>query len=233
MRWLNTSSPQEKAAYFQYSADALCDMRSDASSLIAKHIVSNPNYHSWGLAGLITLLHVTDKVDGRFAKYRDAIVKRLAHEQPDELLSKQLADAIANGGRKDDKADKRLNHFVFGAIAAREALNGHSAYASTIGACDATMFARDEFVGAERDKAAESGVKGDARQLGKIKQTMLVVTEVVAVSPLARPKEQGNFLPSMGRFGVMAGMIGGTALSIYSGVDQVRDLHHRQAELTV
>lgn len=232
MRRSEAATLHDQAGYYQYSADALCDMRTAAAPLIAEHITTTPNYHSWMLAGALTLLHITDKVDGRLAKTRDRIITRMVADSPTHTLDQRLVDAIANGGRKDDKADKALTHSVFGAVAIREAANGNTAYAAAIAGSDLTMFARDDYVGKQRDKAATNGIKGDARQLGKIKQTILVITQVAAVSPLARPKEHGEGF-SFGRAAVVVGMAGGTALSLYSGFDQITSLRQQHDNLTV
>ncbi len=216
---------QQQVSFLQNSANGLSDMRSDTAPLIAKHILSKPDYHSWGLAGFVLSTHLTDKVDGRLAGMRKKLMKQLeAIGRP--ITDQAVLDAIAVGGKKDERSDKRVNHSIFGAVAAREMLNGHVAYAGLIGGADTAMYGRDRYVSRKRDEAATNGVNGDARQLGKWKQALLVAAQVVAVSPLARPKNSGEGL-RVGRAVAAIGMLGGTAMSLYSGWDQIRHLRNQ------
>lgn len=225
-------SPEQEVSYLQESANALCDMRANAAApLIAEHILANPDYYSWGLAGLLAAVHLTDKADGRLAGMRKRLMQRLeASGTP--ITDPSILNAISIGGPKDEQSDKKMNHSVSGAIAARETLNGKYAYAGLIGGSDLIMYGRDRIVSGERERAAVNGINGDARKLGKWKQAALVVTQVIAVSPLARPKEKGEGL-SFGRVAVVTGMLGGTAMSIYSGVDQVHNLRAKSAEASL
>jgi phosphatidylglycerophosphate synthase len=173
------------------------------------------------MVGLLGTLYATDKLDGYLASRRAALVQS-ADEPTRQLITSdiQLSDAIAQGGRKDERADKVLTHTIFLSLAAREALNKNISYGALIGGSDAVMFVRDRIVGKARDRAVTIGKKGDARKLGKYKQGLLVVTAMAAVAPL----QESNFQKSVSRSIVSAGMIGGVALSIMSGIDQVRHL---------
>jgi phosphatidylglycerophosphate synthase len=212
---------KNQIARYQYAADALCDLRTSIAPILAKRIIEEPHYQSWGMVGLLGTLYATDKLDGYLASRRAALVQS-ADEPTRQLITSdiQLSDAIAQGGRKDERADKVLTHTIFLSLAAREALNKNIPYGALIGGSDAVMFVRDRIVGKARDRAVTIGKKGDARKLGKYKQGLLVVTAMAAVAPL----QESNFQKSVSRSIVSAGMIGGVALSIMSGIDQVRHL---------
>jgi len=206
---------------YQYAADALCDLRTSIAPVLAKEILQGSHYQSWGMVGLLGTLYATDKVDGYLAGRRAALV-RSADEPTKQLIASDshLSDAIAQGGRKDERADKVLTHTIFFCIAAREALNKNITYGALIGGSDTIMFVRDRLVGKARDRAVTIGKKGDARKLGKYKQGLLVMTAMAAVAPL----KESNFQKSVSRSIVCTGMIGGVALSIMSGIDQMRHL---------
>lgn len=215
----------ERASLYQHTANALSDFRSNIAPLVFERIASQPEYHSWTLAGFVALLHVSDKVDGIFAKKREKVLSHISPEERTHLLPEDLQEAIKIGGRKDDKADKALSHAIFSGITLRELQNGHTSYASLIGTTDCGMYLRDVGVGIVRDKAEQEGKKPDARTLGKWKQAVLALTSVVAVSPLADPKET-NMLRKPGRISVTAGMLGGAILSSISGIDQIRNIKY-------
>ena len=221
------SSISDRAAFYQYSANALCDMRSSAAPILFERIIGNPDYHSWQLAGMLSALYVTDKIDGLLAKKCTALVTEIPEEQHQEILGNDLLEAIKTGGRKDDLADKKLTHSIFGAMAISEFSNGNIAYSSVIAGADAVMHIRDTYVGKKRDRAAKDGIKSDARNLGKYKQLLLVTASVLAVSPLTRKSKKETDTWSPGRSLVTANIVGGAIMSIISGVDQVRSLRDK------
>ena len=212
---------KEQVAYYQYSADALCELRTAIAPAIAQDIVTHKEYRSWRRVGLLGVLYATDKLDGFFASRRADIMKSADSDIRAEIESDvQLVEAIAQGGRKDDKADKALTHSIFLSVAARESLNKNIGYGSLIAGSDAVMYIRDLIVGRARDKASLRGVKGDARRLGKYKQGLLVLTAMTAVAPL--PERTPH--KSVGQTIVKAGILGGVALSLISGIDQIKSL---------
>ena len=212
---------KNQIARYQYTADALCELRTAVAPTIAQHIVSQENYQSWGMVGLLGTLYATDKLDGFLASKRANLMQSLDDNSRSILESDStLMDAIAQGGRKDDKADKVLTHAVFLSVAARESLNKNVGFGSLIAGSDAVMYVRDSIVGKARDTAASLGKKGDARKLGKYKQGLLVLTALTAVTPLPENTQHKSFQRTL----VKAGMLGGVALSIMSGIDQIRSL---------
>ena len=222
------SSIRDQVAFYQYSADALCDVRSASAPILFAHIVSSPDYHSSALTSWLGALHVTDKIDGLLAQKRRTLLAAVPEHQLPELLDGDLMTAISEGGRKDDLADKRLTHAIFGSLAVREILNSNRAYGSIIGVCDAVMFARDAYVGKKRDQAKSNGTNADARKLGKYKQLLLVASSVIAVSPSAAPT-RGQEKWTVGRTIVAAGMVGGAIMSVISGIDQVKSLREQSS----
>lgn len=221
-------SIRDQVAFYQYSADALCDARSASAPILFAHIVGSPDYHSKGLTSLLGTLHITDKVDGLLAQRRRTLLATVPEHQLPELLDDDLMTAISEGGRKDDLADKRLTHAIFGSLAVREILNGNKAYGSIIGVSDAVMFARDAYVGKKRDQAKSNGANADARKLGKYKQLLLVASSVIAVSPSAAPT-RGQEKWTIGRALVATGMVGGAIMSVISGIDQVKSLREQSS----
>lgn len=214
-------------AHYQYTADALCEARCDAALPIATYILSHPDYPSWGFVGILSALYITDKIDGQLAKKRDQLLSTMSTSEQNVIMDEQLQTAIKNGGRKDDLADKKLTHSVFGSLAIREILNGNVAYGTIIGGADIAMFARDKYVGKKRDQAAQEGKKGDARNLGKLKQLLLVASSIVAVSPIDSLQKKESKKWTTGRIVVSAGMIGGAIMSGISGYDQVKSLRNQ------
>jgi len=212
---------KNQVAHYQYTADALCDLRTDVAPLLAQHVIANEEYQSWGMVGLLGTLYATDKLDGYFASKRASLIAQASDTEKSVIESdEKLMQAIAQGGRKDDKADKTLTHAIFLSIAVRESCNTNVAYGLVVAGSDAIMYGRDKLVGYARDKAEAKGKKGDARKLGKYKQGLLVATALVAVAPINSSKEK----TPAGRKIVAAGMIGGVILSIASGIDQIRSL---------
>ena len=208
---------KEQVAQYQYAADALCDLRTDVAPLIAQHIVRHEKYQSWGMVTVLGALYATDKLDGYLASKRAHLMKEATEMELQSIdADRRLVQSIQEGGRKDDKADKVLTHSIFLSIAARESLNKNLKQGILIASSDAVMYCRDKIVGKARDKAALEGKKGDARKLGKYKQGLLVLTAMAAVTPCEQR--------SVGRKIVAAGIIGGVALSILSGIDQVKSL---------
>jgi phosphatidylglycerophosphate synthase len=212
---------KQHIAHYQYTADALCDLRTAIAPAIGKDIVTNEAYRSWGMVGLLGILYATDKLDGFFAHKRAELMDA-ADDSTKQLViaDTHLMEAIAQGGRKDDKADKALTHSIFLSIAARESLNKNIGYAALIAGSDAVMYLRDRVVSNARDKAALLGKKGDARKLGKYKQGILVMTAMAAVAPFPESSSKKSF----GRRLVKAGILGGAALSVLSGFDQIHSL---------
>jgi phosphatidylglycerophosphate synthase len=212
---------KQQIAHYQYTADALCELRTSIAPVLAQDIVSHEDYRSWGMVGLLGMLYATDKLDGMLANRRASLMNT-ADDASKSLIESdgRLMDAINQGGRKDDKADKALTHAVLLSIATREVLNENIGYGALIAGADAVMYARDVVVGKMRDRAALIGKKGDARKLGKYKQGLLVLTAMTAVAPYTETSTK----KSVGRTVVKAGLLGGVALSLVSGIDQARNL---------
>ena len=220
---VRTPEAIERRAYrYQQAANALTEVRSRAADPLASYILTTPNYRSWGLAGVVGALKVTDKVDGLFAKRRAKLLESLASEDGTsyEIKNQKLVEAIEWGGINDPKADKKLNHAIFGSIAVRDALNHDWESAVTTVVADGIITIRDKWTDYERSLAALRGHNGHSRFPGQVKELLIDLTSVAAVSPLAERGPEGQDLTA-GRVAVCALYGASTASAIGSGIGQV------------
>jgi phosphatidylglycerophosphate synthase len=193
--------------FYRRAANFICKSRIAAAPLVFGYTAFTADYANWKFGAAMGLLQVSDKVDG--------VLGRRAAKHLNESTT-------AEGARLDQYSDKVLFHGTVGGLALNALFTGHAGLGMTYAANQLVAGARDWKVNGLRAEAEAHNIDVRARKSGKIKTLVYGGALTIASTPIVEAV-MGNSVP-VGEYLVGGSLTAGTALAIYSGMDNIRNM---------
>ena len=196
---------------YRKAANVICRTRIVAAPLVFAYAATHPDYPSWKFGLTMGALQASDKLDGI-----------LSRKGAQYLGEKTTAD----GARLDQLSDKALFHGSLGGLAARELMNSNIALGLFYAGNQLVAGVRDWKVTRWRQAGEAEGIDVKARKAGKFKTVLYGAALTAACSPIVEAVNSDD--APIGKYIVGGALVAGTAMAVWSGLDNIRNIRGQQ-----
>jgi phosphatidylglycerophosphate synthase len=204
---------RQRGNFYRHAANFICKSRIAAAPFSFLYLASTADYANWKFGATMAALQISDGLDGKLG--------RRAAQHLNESTT-------AEGARLDQVSDKVLFHGALGGLAVNSLFTHNSMMAAVYGVNQLVAGVRDWKVNKLRAEAEVQHIDVKARKAGKIKTLVYGSALTFASTPIVEAV-MGHNTP-IGEYIVGGSLTAGTALAIYSGIDNIRNI---RAQMTI